>query len=253
MLSTLHFLSFCWFFPFFPLIFPCIPPFACLFSPFRFLLCHPLVAQGRVWALRQVNPSSDNDRFGRGGGGGLEEEEEEEALRHSLSHQPRHLHLHQDSQEHPNQNLHQIHQSHDPAESCDRRSLPSQLQLVPENEHQAHIYNSDIPEEPISQIHSNQHLPQHGLASNPPHPDQNPPLHLESVFRGSDLVDWLVERGLCAGRPEAQLYGVRLQLGGVLDHLTGQHSFRDEPTLLYQFTQGRGEGWSRNIWEEMRR
>ncbi|XP_030298226.1 integral membrane protein GPR155 isoform X1 [Sparus aurata] len=185
-------------------------------------------------------------RFGRGGGGGLEEEEEE-ALRNSLSHQPRHLHLHQDSQEHPNQNLHQIHQSHDPAESCDRRSLPSQLQLVPENEHQAHIYNSDIPEEPISQIHSNQHLPQHGLASNPPHPDQNPPLHLESVFRGSDLVDWLVERGLCAGRAEAQLYGVRLQLGGVLDHLTGQHSFRDEPTLLYQFTQGRGEGWSRNV------
>uniref|UniRef100_A0A671U4W4 G protein-coupled receptor 155 n=1 Tax=Sparus aurata TaxID=8175 RepID=A0A671U4W4_SPAAU len=69
----------------------------------------------------------------------------------------------------------------------------------------------------------------------------------KSVFRGSDLVDWLVERGLCAGRAEAQLYGVRLQLGGVLDHLTGQHSFRDEPTLLYQFTQGRGEGWSRNV------
>uniref|UniRef100_A0A4W6BVH4 G protein-coupled receptor 155 n=1 Tax=Lates calcarifer TaxID=8187 RepID=A0A4W6BVH4_LATCA len=52
--------------------------------------------------------------------------------------------------------------------------------------------------------------------------------HLQSVFRGSDLVAWLVERGLCVGRAEAQLYGIRLQQGRVLDHLTGQHSFRDD-------------------------
>uniref|UniRef100_A0A4W6BVF2 G protein-coupled receptor 155 n=1 Tax=Lates calcarifer TaxID=8187 RepID=A0A4W6BVF2_LATCA len=56
--------------------------------------------------------------------------------------------------------------------------------------------------------------------------------HLQSVFRGSDLVAWLVERGLCVGRAEAQLYGIRLQQGRVLDHLTGQHSFRDDVTLF---------------------
>uniref|UniRef100_A0AAX7UKC5 DEP domain-containing protein n=1 Tax=Astatotilapia calliptera TaxID=8154 RepID=A0AAX7UKC5_ASTCA len=53
-----------------------------------------------------------------------------------------------------------------------------------------------------------------------------------------DLVDWLVERGLSAGRAEAQLYGARLQRGGVL---TGQHSFKDEPNFLYHFTQPRRE------------
>uniref|UniRef100_A0A8D3BMA5 DEP domain-containing protein n=1 Tax=Scophthalmus maximus TaxID=52904 RepID=A0A8D3BMA5_SCOMX len=42
------------------------------------------------------------------------------------------------------------------------------------------------------------------------------------AFRGSDLVDWLVERGLCAGRAEAQLYGARLQRGGVLDRPAGR-------------------------------
>uniref|UniRef100_A0A669ELN3 G protein-coupled receptor 155 n=1 Tax=Oreochromis niloticus TaxID=8128 RepID=A0A669ELN3_ORENI len=50
----------------------------------------------------------------------------------------------------------------------------------------------------------------------------------------SDLVEWLVERGLSAGRAEAQLYGARLQRGGLL---TGQHSFKDEPNFLYHFTQ----------------
>ncbi|NP_001098703.1 G protein-coupled receptor 155b [Takifugu rubripes] len=60
--------------------------------------------------------------------------------------------------------------------------------------------------------------------------------HSESVFRGSDLVEWLIERGLCAGRAEARRYGVRLQLGGVLDHLTGHRRFQDEPTLLFYFT-----------------
>lgn len=211
-------------------------PFACP-SSLSLLLYHPLVAQGRVWALRQVNPSSDNDRFG--GGGGLEEE----ASRHSPSHQPQHLHPHQNTQmqlTHEEQNLHQIHRSHDPAESCGQCSPPSRPWLEPENEHQSHASDSDIPEEQNSQIQSNQanphHLHQHDLPSSPPPPHHHPQPHFESVFRGSDLVDWLVERGLCAGRAEAQLYAVRLQLGGVLDHLTGWHSFRDEPTLLYHFT-----------------
>uniref|UniRef100_H3CD17 G protein-coupled receptor 155b n=1 Tax=Tetraodon nigroviridis TaxID=99883 RepID=H3CD17_TETNG len=65
---------------------------------------------------------------------------------------------------------------------------------------------------------------------------QQPPL--ECVFCGSDLVDWLVERGLSAGRADARLYGARLQLGGVLDHLTGQHSFQDESAMLFYFTPG---------------
>ncbi|XP_056251698.1 integral membrane protein GPR155 isoform X1 [Seriola aureovittata] len=186
-------------------------------------------------------------RFG-GGGGGLEEESG--VLRHTPSPQPQYLHMHQDLQEQLNQepqNLHQIHQTHDPSEPCSQCSLPPRPQLDPETEHQAHISNSDIPEEQISQHRSNQahdpvdpqHLHQHGPASFPS--------HLESAFRGSDLVDWLVERGLCAGRTEAKLYGVRLQQGGVLDHLTGRHSFRDEVTLLYHFPQERGEGWCQNV------
>ena len=189
-----------------------------------------------------MNPSSDNDRFG--GGDGLEEEE---AFRRSPSLRPQHLHPNQDPQE--AQNRLQIHQSHDSAESCAQRSLPSRPRFESDNEHRAHISNSDTLEEQISQLQTNQ---AHGPA-NPHHlhqhdPHQHPKPRFASVFRGSDLVDWLVERGLCAGRAEAQLYGVRLQLGGVLDHLTGRRSFRDEPTLLYYFTQGRerggGEAWS---------
>ncbi|XP_076599461.1 lysosomal cholesterol signaling protein isoform X1 [Chaetodon auriga] len=164
----------------------------------------------------------------RFGGGGLEEE----ALRDSPSHQPQRLHPHpQEQLTHEEQNLHQIHQSHDPAESCGQCSPPPRLE--PENEHQAHSSESDIPEELQSNQANPYHLHQH-LPSSPPH--QHPQPHLESVFRGSDLVDWLVERGLCTRRAEAQLYAVQLQLGGVLDHLSGRHSFRDEPTLLYRFT-----------------
>lgn len=221
--------------------YPSLLPFAWSFA-LSFLLYHHPVAQGRVWALRQVNPSSDNDRFEGEGG-------REEALRHSPSHQPQHLHSNVDPQEQlDHEDLSQIHQSHDPAESCGQCSLPSRPWLEPKNEHQAHISSSDIPEEQVSQLQSNQahHHHQHNLTSSPPHPQP----HLECVFRGSDLVDWLIERGLCAGRAEARLYGVRLQLGGVFDHLTGRHSFRDEPTLLYHFTQGRGEGC---MWEEVRR
>lgn len=57
--------------------------------------------------------------------------------------------------------------------------------------------------------------------------------HTEPLpFRGSDLVNWLVERGLCAVRMEAERYGARLQLGGVLEH---QEPFRDS-SLLFHFT-----------------
>ncbi|XP_019949740.2 lysosomal cholesterol signaling protein isoform X1 [Paralichthys olivaceus] len=174
----------------------------------------------------------------RFGGGRRLEEEEDVVPRPSPSHQP--LHTHQD--------LHQIHQNHDPAESCGQYSLPSHSRLKLEPEHQTNIPNPDIPEEQIPQLPSNQAYDpanpqhQHVPASNTSCPQSRP----ESVFRGSDLVDWLVERGLCAGRAEAQLYGERLQRGGVLDHLRGRHSFRDEVTLLYHFTHERGEGRSQD-------
>lgn len=135
----------------------------------------------------------------------------------------------------------------DLAESCSQGPLPPQTRRGPENDPQAHI---STPEEQISEACDPANLlvfHQHDLASTPPAPHQHPQPLLQNVFRGSDLAGWLVERGLCAGRAEAQLYGVRLQLGGVLDHLTGRHSFRDDATLLYYFTQGRGEGWSNNM------
>ncbi|KAK7901350.1 hypothetical protein WMY93_018119 [Mugilogobius chulae] len=71
------------------------------------------------------------------------------------------------------------------------------------------------------------------------------PPHLgpcSSVFRGSELVEWLLERGLCAGRGEAQLYGGRLLMGGVIQHQTGLSGFED--TLLYSFTNTDGERWT---------
>ncbi|XP_034753739.1 integral membrane protein GPR155 isoform X1 [Etheostoma cragini] len=181
-------------------------------------------------------------RFGREGG----LQEENGALRHSPSHQPQYLHLHQDLQEQLNyepQNLHQI----DLAESCGQCLPPSPPRLEPENKNPAHISNSDIPEEQLPQLRSNRahdpanphHLHQHGLASSPPHLRPHPQSRHDNVFRGSDLVDWLVKRGLCAGRAEARLYGVRLQQGGMLAHLTGQQCFRDEPSLVYHFTQER--------------
>ncbi|XP_034463334.1 integral membrane protein GPR155-like [Hippoglossus hippoglossus] len=175
-----------------------------------------------------------------GGGRGLEEEEEEDGVpRPPPSHQP--LHTHQD--------LHQIHQNHDPAESRSQYSLPSRPGPELETEHQTNIPDPDIPEEQIPQLPSDeahdpatpQHRHQQVPASCPSRPQPRP----EGVFRGSDLVDWLVERGLCAGRAEAQLYGDRLQRGGVFDPLTGRHSFRDEVTLLYHFTQGEGRGGRR--------
>lgn len=158
-------------------------------------------------------------------------------MRHCTSHPPQHPHSDVDPQEQlTHEDLHQIHQTHHPAESCGRCWLLCRTQLEPENEHRAHISSSDIPEEQVSQPQSNRahHHHQHDLASSPRH---RPQPHFECAFAGSDLVDWLIGRGLCAGRAEARLYAVRLQLGGVIDDPTGGHSFRDDPALLYRFTQ----------------
>ncbi|XP_047458656.1 integral membrane protein GPR155 isoform X2 [Mugil cephalus] len=173
-------------------------------------------------------------------GGGLKEEKG--VLRHSSSHQPHYPCTHQEQVNTESKNLHPIHQNYNPAESSGQCSLPPRHHPQPENQQESSP-NPDAPVDHLSQLQPNQadvpansqHVPRHGVASS--HHHQHPQSHVEGVFRGSDLVDWLVERGLCAGRAEAQLYGVRLQQGGVLHHSTGQHHFRDEPTMLYHFTQ----------------
>lgn len=174
-----------------------------------------------------MNPSSDTNRFG----GGLEDENE--VLRHSSAHEPLYLNTNSSDQGQLNDHSQILNRNHNPDKSSSQCLLPSQPHLEPENELQAHISNPDAPGTSLDHEPTNS---QHGNASSPPQFHQYPQSHLENVFRGSDLVDWLVERGLSAGRAEAQLYGARLQRGGVL---TGQHSFKDEPNFLYHFTQPR--------------
>ncbi|XP_071479654.1 lysosomal cholesterol signaling protein-like [Diadema antillarum] len=55
-----------------------------------------------------------------------------------------------------------------------------------------------------------------------------------NVFRGSDLVDWLLEVGLAEGRSEATAYGTRLLLGQLLEHTHQEHHFHDSG-LFYRF------------------
>ncbi|XP_030011808.1 integral membrane protein GPR155-like [Sphaeramia orbicularis] len=175
-------------------------------------------------------------------GGGLEEVPEE--VRHSPSPQSQQLPPHQDPQrqcrvqtdhliERLNYEPWETHHSCNPPESSGQRSIAFQHGLQPESE-------SRVPDPDDCHLH--QHAPSPVVTS--PDLHRHPQTHLKNVFRGSDLVDWLLERGLCAGRGEAQIYGGRLQRGGVLDHLTAQHRFRDEATLLYYFTQRRGR-WTK--------
>ncbi|XP_012707417.2 integral membrane protein GPR155 [Fundulus heteroclitus] len=52
-------------------------------------------------------------------------------------------------------------------------------------------------------------------------------------FRGSELVDWLQQVGLAQDRGEAVLYGMRLQQGGVLQHIKQEYSFEDSQLHYY--------------------
>ncbi|KAJ8003386.1 hypothetical protein DPEC_G00147790 [Dallia pectoralis] len=61
----------------------------------------------------------------------------------------------------------------------------------------------------------------------------------QATFLGSDLVDWLVMVGLAGDRQTAQLYGTQLYLGGVLQHVSDQFGFRDDPLLTFHFTETR--------------
>lgn len=58
------------------------------------------------------------------------------------------------------------------------------------------------------------------------------------VFFGCDLVNWLIEVGLALDRGEAVVYGDRLAKGGVIQHITNEFEFRDEP-LHYRFVPRR--------------
>ncbi|XP_039884016.1 integral membrane protein GPR155 isoform X2 [Simochromis diagramma] len=53
-------------------------------------------------------------------------------------------------------------------------------------------------------------------------------------FLGCELVEWLLQVGLAQDRGEAVLYGMRLQEGGVLQHIKQEYSFQDSP-LYYCF------------------
>ncbi|XP_053730309.1 integral membrane protein GPR155 isoform X5 [Synchiropus splendidus] len=98
-----------------------------------------------------------------------------------------------------------------------------------------------LQQEPESSLQTSANEPQFSPADlHPPHQHDPHPTtflsHPECTFPGSILVDWLVERGLSAGRVEAERYGGRLWQGGVLAHMTGQERFKDTATLLYHFT-----------------
>ncbi|KAJ3591972.1 hypothetical protein NHX12_007102 [Muraenolepis orangiensis] len=54
------------------------------------------------------------------------------------------------------------------------------------------------------------------------------------TFLGSELVSWLQRTGLAQDRGEALLYGARLQRGGVMQHLRGEHDFQDNG-FYYRF------------------
>lgn len=55
-------------------------------------------------------------------------------------------------------------------------------------------------------------------------------------FLGCELVEWLQQVGLAQDRGEAVLYGMRLQQGGVLQHIKEEYGFQDS-RLYYRFTE----------------
>jgi hypothetical protein len=57
----------------------------------------------------------------------------------------------------------------------------------------------------------------------------------QGVVVGSDLVDWLLEKGLVRTREDATQYGQSLLLGRVLTHVTHEHYFYDD-NYFYRFT-----------------
>ena len=58
----------------------------------------------------------------------------------------------------------------------------------------------------------------------------------QGVFIGSDLVDWMLERGVVRTRECATHYRHTLLLGRVLTHVTNEHYFYDDK-YFYRFTE----------------
>ena len=58
----------------------------------------------------------------------------------------------------------------------------------------------------------------------------------QSVFTGSDFVDWLLQQNIVADREEGLQYGHALMMGGVLTHVQEEHYFHDSG-YFYQFTE----------------
>ena len=58
----------------------------------------------------------------------------------------------------------------------------------------------------------------------------------ESVFSGSEFVDWLLERELVSSREEAVEYGHSLLLGRVIAHVANEHYFHDD-NYFYRFLE----------------
>ena len=56
----------------------------------------------------------------------------------------------------------------------------------------------------------------------------------ESVFTGSEFVDWMLEKHVVQTREEAVEYGHSLMIGKVIAHVTEEHYFHDEP-YFYRF------------------
>ncbi|XP_030849372.1 integral membrane protein GPR155 isoform X1 [Strongylocentrotus purpuratus] len=63
----------------------------------------------------------------------------------------------------------------------------------------------------------------------------------KKVFRGLDLVDWLLEVGLAVGRSEATNYATRLLIGRILEHTHQEHHFHDNG-LFFRFVADEEEG-----------
>ena len=56
----------------------------------------------------------------------------------------------------------------------------------------------------------------------------------QGVFVGSDLVNWLLDKGLVRTREDATQYGHSLLAGRVLTHVTNEHYFYDD-NYFYRF------------------
>ena len=50
----------------------------------------------------------------------------------------------------------------------------------------------------------------------------------ENVFTGTELVDWLLQRGLVSSREDGVNYGDILLRGQVIEHVLQEHYFYDD-------------------------